>query len=498
MFNKIFLLCSLLCLGFSAWAQEEYQLRYVERYSGIAIREMERAGIPASIKLAQGILESNSGRSDLAKRANNHFGIKCGGNWSGRKVYKEDDDYDAEGRLIESCFRVYRDVEASYVAHSEFLRDPNKTDRYGFLFRLDPTDYRRWAIGLKRAGYATSATYHTKLISLIERLELYKFDEMTSTELVVDTDFTTGGFLTINDVEYVIAEEDETVNEIARRTDTTLRRLIKYNEELDDGDQRLAEGQKVYLQRKRNSFRGKKTWHYVHEGETMYDISQRYGVKLSKLYKRNRMDEGQEPAVNERIKVRGGKVDERPRLTTERPAPAPPMPELIFEEEEEPPTATDPTEDTLRTERPPFIDFGDFITPEEEKKMEEEILEEEMFEGEPAPTRPHREETRPDVIRPEPPQPPPRLPVRPEPAPEEEPAFDEELLPEIEPQQSARRERPAEPEPRDPATGNYHTVKSGDTLWNISQRYGTTVEKLVELNNLQNYNIRIGQRLRVR
>ena len=155
-------------------------LEYIRKYHKIAIEEMERAGIPASIKLAQGLLESNAGRSYLAKRGNNHFGIKCGGNWPGKKVYREDDDYDERGKLIKSCFRSYKSVAACYIAHSEFLRDPRKESRYGFLFRLRPTDYRRWAQGLKRAGYATSATYAEKLINLIDRYELYKYDRMSS------------------------------------------------------------------------------------------------------------------------------------------------------------------------------------------------------------------------------------------------------------------------------------------------------------------------------
>ncbi|HMQ90591.1 MAG TPA: glucosaminidase domain-containing protein, partial [Flavilitoribacter sp.] len=133
----LFLVCS---APFLQAQQDQDFLDYIEKNKKIAIREMERAGIPASIKLAQGILESNAGKSFLARRANNHFGIKCGDDWNGRKVYQKDDDYDDKGKLVESCFRVYESVEACYVAHSEFLRDPRKEFRYGFLFRLDPTD----------------------------------------------------------------------------------------------------------------------------------------------------------------------------------------------------------------------------------------------------------------------------------------------------------------------------------------------------------------------
>ncbi|MEM9261275.1 MAG: glucosaminidase domain-containing protein, partial [Bacteroidota bacterium] len=152
------------------------QERYIKRYKDIAIREMERSGVPASIKLAQGILESDSGKSRLASAANNHFGIKCGSQWKGEEYYKRDDDYDDNGQLIKSCFRKYRNPDASYVAHSEFLRDPAKSFRYGFLFRLDPTDYRGWAEGLRRAGYATNPRYPQLLISIIERYNLQQYD----------------------------------------------------------------------------------------------------------------------------------------------------------------------------------------------------------------------------------------------------------------------------------------------------------------------------------
>ncbi|MCB0260921.1 MAG: glucosaminidase domain-containing protein, partial [Calditrichaeota bacterium] len=172
--------------------QESDHLRYVDEFKEVAIREMERAGIPASIKLAQGILESNAGKSDLARRANNHFGIKCGNDWDGKTYYKKDDDYNDKGQLVESCFRSYKNPEASFIAHSEFLRDPKKQYRYGFLFRIDPTDYKAWAEGLRRAGYATSANYPTKLIDIIERYQLNRYDELTSPEVIAGEDVTTG------------------------------------------------------------------------------------------------------------------------------------------------------------------------------------------------------------------------------------------------------------------------------------------------------------------
>lgn len=150
---------------------------YADKYKGIAIAEMQRVGIPASIKLAQGILESSSGESELAKGANNHFGVKCGSNWNGKSYKKKDDEFDAKGEKVESCFRKYTNPEESFYDHSEFLRDPRKYYRYGFLFGLDKRDYRAWANGLESAGYATEKGYGKKLIDLIERYKLYQYDD---------------------------------------------------------------------------------------------------------------------------------------------------------------------------------------------------------------------------------------------------------------------------------------------------------------------------------
>lgn len=458
--------------------QDEVQLNYIERYKDIAIREMERAGVPASIKLAQGILESNAGRSTLARRANNHFGIKCGPNWQGRTVFKEDDDYDENGRLIRSCFRGYRNAEASYIAHSEFLRDPQKAFRYGFLFRLDPRDYRRWANGLKQAGYATSATYPEKLISLIERYELFKYDNMSAVDIDAPSDIVEAGILKNNDVRYVVAEEGESVEDIARRVDESVRNLISYNENLTTGNQAVNEGERVYLQPKRNSYRGRNKYHVVASGETMFSISQEYGVKLSKLYDRNKMNEGQEPAVNERIKLRGWcKVKEAPRLRAveleelpnfedepiiegELEMEEPEEGELFLEEEPAPPPA------------PPAP-----VTPSQPDPM-------------PAPPSP---ETQPDVpviiINNTPAHPaPPSQPQEEDPLEEEDPFGEEEVIP-----------QPTNPNPNPaPPTGAvYHTVQAGDTLWNIAQRYNTTVDRLKQLNQLADNNIKIGARLRV-
>lgn len=467
-------------------SQTPEHLKYIDDYKDIAIREMERAGIPASIKLAQGILESNAGQSYLAKRANNHFGIKCGDNWNGKTVYRKDDDYDARGKLVESCFRSYRTVEACYVAHSEFLRDPKKTYRYGFLFQLDPTDYKRWAYGLKKAGYATSATYPEKLIEIIERYALYQYDNMSSIDLdTPGSDLIAGVIMQTNDVKYTLATPQETVAEIADRTDIALRKLIEYNEHLTGANQVLKEGEKVYLQKKRNSYRGQQQYHKVTAGQTMMDISNLYGLKLDKLYQRNRIPEGREPAVNEEIKLRGTKVKVPPSLrppgaVIEKPDPVIVDDDDFMDEDNLPDTdrpefPTDPLPDTDVTTNPepPVV-----IRPPVVSNPPVDENTDDPFENDNLPPATNQ----PDPL------PPPVVIAR--------PPVDNTPSPVV---TTPVPDRPVEPEPiPDTPSTVYHQVAKGDTLWNISQRYGLTVDKLKQLNGLSNNTISIGQELRVK
>lgn len=454
-------------------------LDYIRKYHKIAIEEMERAGIPASIKLAQGLLESNAGRSYLAKRGNNHFGIKCGDGWPGKKVYREDDDYDDRGKLIKSCFRSYRSVAASYIAHSEFLRDPKKESRYGFLFRLRSTDYRRWAQGLKRAGYATSATYSEKLISLIERYELQKYDRMSMLDLDTPSEAVAAAILSTNDVKYTMTEGNETLADIAKRTDVALRNILKYNEIYKNNDQPLVDGSRVYIQPKRSGYRGRQVYHKIKDySDTMASISQRYGIKLSKLYKRNRMDVGTEPAVGQEIKIRGGKVKTTPRLRRKSDVPPPPPPPL-------------PKVDTSTIQGPSVPRVEESTTGEEDVLPEispDPVPPVTAQPTEKPPVNPNLKPSDPNDI-PSPPSIPEKVKEEQEKDPLEEDIFGEDKLDEI--------ETPVKPE-KAPTAAAYHTVADGDTLWNISRRYGTTVDELKKLNKLNDNNIKKGMRLRVR
>lgn len=317
-------------------AQNQTRRNYIQRYQEIAIAEMERTGIPASIKLAQAILESGDGRSPLARNANNHFGIKCGGHWKGKTYYIKDDDHNKWGKLIESCFRVFGSPEASFIAHSDFLMDPRKVKRYGFLFNYSNTAYKKWAKGLRKAGYASNPKYPKLLIDIIEENQLFRFDEMTVsgkrdkyTDIDVDvvdepvknnqqSDLKYQTIYFRNDVKMVFAKAGDTPTAIARRFKVSLKRLLKYNE-INSGTI-FKEADRVYLQPKRSRFRGKQKHHIVKSGETMYDIAQLYGVKTSKLYKRNKMVVGQQPATGAKIALR--KKAARPpklRSNTQRP-----------------------------------------------------------------------------------------------------------------------------------------------------------------------------------
>ena len=319
-------------IAFGQMAQD--RLHYIQKFSKIAQEEMERTGVPASIKLAQAILESNGGKSVLSRKANNHFGIKCGGDWNDRSFYRVDDEKDKKGNDIESCFRVYKNAESSFRAHSEFLRN-NK--RYEFLFSLPHDDYRAWAHGLKKAGYATNPKYPTLLIKVVEDYSLFQYDNLFAPAddiLVVTKDedmyfeelarqekakaqaskITKTGKL--NDIDVIFADMDETPEIIAAKTDVPLRRIFKYNESLTDPNQALPADAIVFLQPKRKAYRGRKKFHKVTEGETIAQISQKYGIRIDKLLSRNRLSTNEEPLAGAILKIKGKKVASNSRIPT--------------------------------------------------------------------------------------------------------------------------------------------------------------------------------------
>lgn len=332
----------LVCLT-QIMAQDASEL-YIDLYAPIAISEMHRTGIPASIKLAQGILESNSGRSEMAKAANNHFGIKCGGTWMGGSYFKEDDDRDHRGRIVESCFRTYADAESSYIAHSDFLTNNGKATRYGFLFEYDQTEYKKWAKGLRKAGYATDPHYPKKLITIIEKYELYYFDRMdrpsdaviaaqrpnpketitpSGQQSRILNDNTVNAaynkpaipdYKVYNNVKMVLTTGVESLQDIASEYKKDVAYLARINH-FPSTDSAIPAKSRIYLEPKKLNFKGKKKYHQVREGEDMEDISQHYAVDLEALYIKNRMPFGSQPVPGERIQLKGlMRTGKRPRL----------------------------------------------------------------------------------------------------------------------------------------------------------------------------------------
>ena len=292
--------------------------QYIEKYADLAMKEMKRTGIPASIKLAQGCLESDNGNSRLARRGNNHFGIKCH-DWTGGKIYHDDDRRN-------ECFRKYGSAYESYIDHSLFLTTKG---RYSSLFDLSPDDYKRWARGLKKAGYATSRSYAQTLIRIIEENELDRYDAMVLDGEYRESEAGPGGETprnasgyetarTVklnNRIEYIITRSGDTPHSIREEFDLYPNEFYRYND-LERGVD-LDSGMIIYLQpKRRKAARGNDT-HQVEPGETLRDISQEYGVKIRHLRRLNRLekDEGVQPGMklNLRKKKSGKPVPVRER-----------------------------------------------------------------------------------------------------------------------------------------------------------------------------------------
>ncbi|MGB0882053.1 MAG: glucosaminidase domain-containing protein [Vicingaceae bacterium] len=274
---------------------------YIETYKDDAIREMLKSGVPASITLAQGILESGNGNSPLAVYGKNHFGVKCHSGWKGESMRLDDDEKN-------ECFRKYESVYESYKDHSAFL---TTRGRYSFLFDLKITDYKGWAKGLKKAGYATNPKYADMLISLIEKNNLSQYDNYAKVPpkklskkrkpaKALATKKATYQIRLHNNIKYVKAKAGDTFYGIAERHEMNLWQILKYND-LNRGDV-LQVGDIIYLQPKK--CKSKEDFHIVKEGESMRSISQLYGVKLKKLYKKNSLIVGTQPHVGDKIFLR--------------------------------------------------------------------------------------------------------------------------------------------------------------------------------------------------
>jgi len=306
---KSIALAVLCAAGIVAVAQQNQkgntpQERYIYTYSDIAVAEMQRTGVPASITLAQGIIESGSGLSTLAVNGNNHFGIKCHNSWTGGTM-KMDDDRKGE------CFRTYDTPEESFRDHSDFLR---YRDRYKFLFDLDRRDYKGWAFGLKQAGYATDPSYASKLIRTIEEYDLTRFDYLTEEEVSEmpaspakleepvavrsnlpapaqeEFRFSLSSVMySLNDVAFVYAKENDTYRSIAKKHHLFLFEVLRFNE-VDKGAS-VKPGDIVYLEaKKKKAPKGLEMYIVSEDGENLHAICQRFAVKESAIRKLNKLD----------------------------------------------------------------------------------------------------------------------------------------------------------------------------------------------------------------
>ena len=318
---------------------------YIEKYKDIAMKEMVKYKVPASITLAQGILESGNGKSKLATKGNNHFGIKCHSDWRGKTMRMDDD-------APQECFRVYKDAEESFRDHSKFLKN---SQRYASLFELNITDYKGWAKGLKKAGYATLPTYATVLINLIETYDLQKYDQMVvngkfkpkknkkeeqnmeaqavtpapavtpekpaktkkirkkasdNMEIPVLHECRvtemTGGHHYVREncgVEFILTKQGDDLKTLANELKMSQGQLRRYND-LDKDKTTFSEGEVLYIQPKRRKAADGYRYHVIQQGETLRKVSQIYAVRLSRLYKMNGLDENSVLQIGQEIRLR--------------------------------------------------------------------------------------------------------------------------------------------------------------------------------------------------
>lgn len=293
-------------------AQEKYTREaYIEKYWRVAVEEMRKSGIPASITLAQACLESDNGNSYLAVKGNNHFGIKCHG-WTGKSIKWNDDERN-------ECFRSYRNAVESFRDHSAFLQSGA---RYASLFELAPTDYEGWAYGLSEAGYATNPDYSRLLIDIIEKNNLSRFDaagldagkmhsaagnavSLSDNGNVSYCFLLTGESVGAGGLRYVVTSGEESIRSIAVEYGLSNRELKRYNDLKIKSGKTLAPGIRIYLEaKKRKAGKNEASSHVVGENETLWGISQQYGIKLKRLCRMNHIEETDVLAVGDKLKLR--------------------------------------------------------------------------------------------------------------------------------------------------------------------------------------------------
>ena len=297
---QIFLSTFLYAILSCAQSQTQAYWSYINSYKDMAVDQMQRYRIPASITLAQGLLESNAGRSTLATKANNHFGIKCGGSWTGPYVLRNDDAPNEK-------FRKYNNAAESYEDHSRFLQGR----RYQTLYQLGATDYVAWARGLKAAGYATSPTYADNLIMIIERYNLHQFDESSQKRITKYANNNNNDFWSRHQVwrsnkrYFIVVQPNDDMATISAETGLSLKKLYKYNDL--DPNYAPTQGDILYLQKKRTEASSefkKNPIHVVEPNQSIFDIAQLYGIQMKSLYKLNKLDSSYQTKVGDILRIR--------------------------------------------------------------------------------------------------------------------------------------------------------------------------------------------------
>lgn len=484
---------------------------YIATYKEMAVAEMKRTSIPASITLSQGLLESGNGNSRLAKEANNHFGIKCKKEWPGRSINVDDD-------APQECFRAYDKAEDSYIDHSDFL---TKGERYAFLFDLDPLDYKEWAKGLRQAGYATNPRYADLLVEVIERYKLYEYDkgnvrrkkdgpnEEDPQPLIAENNTKEEKF-TYNGVPAYVVKTGDNYATITK-AHKMMRFEIGWYNDLDKSDV-LEPGTIIYLKPKKR--KGNEEYHVVKEGESMYYISQLHRIKLKQLYKKNRMKPGQEPLAGEKLylrdkrdaapalhpnpafaaKKRGIMIEQKqplnpakdlrknkPTEIVAKPNDLPKKPEVAVNTiGEKPPVVKDSAKNEIATntattkpapKKKDLLADVDTLLP---KKMEATIqyLEDktEVTDAPIAENKLSENKPKTSVLSNS----------------EQKNTSQPQPKPQLQPIIKSSSETIAE-----------HTVQAGETLFSISRKYNVSVEKLKSLNGLKDNSLALGQKLKI-
>ena len=483
---------SLLLAALLGWIPMQAQyttqtiLDYIDEWWPVAVAEMQESGIPASISLAQGILESGAGTSELAKKSNNHFGIKCHKEWTGKKVYYNDD-------APNECFRQYNDQEESWEDHGEFLQT---RDRYASLFDLKSDDYKGWAYGLKKAGYATNPRYPDLLIKLITDYNLDQYDQgqMASSggprrqkpgEPDTPGPAISSEVFWFNRIPTVLARQGDHPIDIAERQDVALLRLCDYND--FEPEYSLETGEKVYLKPKRR--KAAERYHVVKPGETMRDIAQAHGVRLDLLATRNLVTTGFLPATGERIELRGKAP--RPPKAAPKPAAKP-----VEKPDTRPAIAGNakPASEQTASGQTGAIHPGTGQNGASHTAANQTATKPSA--NQPA-TKPAAAQTQ--TAKPAAAQTPTSQPITTTRPAENKTTTTVPGTAATPGEYIAVDEAPSTPATLAlPVGNNQHEVAQGDTLYNISRRYNITVDQLKDWNQLPDNNIKIGQRLVVR